>query len=72
MKIKVTEQGALIPKDFLVGVKEVEVRRENNLLIISPTIEEEDPTWDLGEDPIYFEVADDSENYGAYLYPRNS
>jgi virulence-associated protein VagC len=72
MKIKVTEQGALIPKEFLERVKEVEIRRENNLLIISPTIEEEDPTWDLGEDSISFRGVDDSENYGAYLYPRNS
>lgn len=72
MKINVTEQGALIPKEFLVGVKEVEIRRENNLLIIFPTIKEEDPMWGLGEDPISLEVADDSENCDAYLYPRSS
>jgi virulence-associated protein VagC len=72
MRIKVTEQGALIPKEFLERVKEVEIRRENNLLIISPTIEEEDPTWELGEDSISFGGVDESENYGAYLYPRNS
>ncbi len=72
MKIKVTEQGALIPKEFLVRVKEVEIRRENNLLIISPTIEEEDLTWELGEDTISFGGVDDVENYDVYLYPRNS
>ena len=68
MKIKVTEQGVLIPKELLVGIKEVEIRKENNLLVISPIIEEEDPIWGLGANPISIGVTDASENHDAYLH----
>ena len=30
MKTKVTEQGVRVPKKFLKGIKEVEIRRGNN------------------------------------------
>jgi hypothetical protein len=37
MKVKVTEQGVVIPKDFLKGVEEVEIRKENNIMFVSVT-----------------------------------
>ena len=36
MKVKVSEKGVLIPRKFLKGVKEVEVRQQNGLIIIVP------------------------------------
>jgi hypothetical protein len=36
MKVKVTGEGALIPRKFLKGVKEVEVRRQNGLIVVMP------------------------------------
>lgn len=36
MKAKVTEEGVLIPKNFLEGVKEVEIRKENGLILVVP------------------------------------
>ncbi|UBF25036.1 hypothetical protein K9N68_25870 [Kovacikia minuta CCNUW1] len=37
MKVKVTEQGITIPKEFFEGVEEVEIRRENNWIVMVPT-----------------------------------
>jgi hypothetical protein len=36
MELTVTEKGVLIPKQWLKGVKEVEVFRENHLILIIP------------------------------------
>ena len=36
IKKKVTEQGVLIPLAFLEGVDEVEIRREDNVIVVSP------------------------------------
>ncbi|OAD21898.1 hypothetical protein THIOM_002323 [Candidatus Thiomargarita nelsonii] len=36
MNLTVTKEGVLIPKQWLKGVDEVEVRRENHLILIIP------------------------------------
>jgi antitoxin component of MazEF toxin-antitoxin module len=36
MKAKVTKDGVLIPKNFLEGVEEVEIRKENGLILVTP------------------------------------
>ncbi|MEN8217811.1 MAG: hypothetical protein ABFS56_15875 [Pseudomonadota bacterium] len=36
MNLTVTKEGVLIPKQWLKGVNEVEVRRENHLILIIP------------------------------------
>jgi hypothetical protein len=38
MKAKVTEQGLLIPKQFLEGIQEVEIRHQHGLLLIVPIV----------------------------------
>ena len=35
MRVNVTEQGLVIPKEFLEGVQSVEIRRENNQIILT-------------------------------------
>ncbi len=67
MKAKVTEQGLLIPKQFLEGVQEVEIRQQNNVLLIVP-IKNNDPILQLGKEPILETVDDSSINHDRYIY----
>jgi virulence-associated protein VagC len=67
MKAKVNERGVIIPKKLLPGIKEVEIRRENNVIVIVPLLEV-DPIFDLGGSPVPCDAADASENHDKYLY----
>ena len=51
MKVKVTDQGVVIPKELLEGVEEVEISQENGLIFIKPT-SVRDPILGLGKNPI--------------------
>lgn len=66
LKIKVTEHGIVVPKEFLNGIKEVEIRQENNRVVIVPI--EDDPILGLGSQPVGDDVRDASENHDAYIY----
>ena len=66
MKAKVTEQGLLIPKQFLEGIQEVEIRQQNGLLLIVPIVND-DPILQLGSEPIVDNVDDASINHDRYL-----
>jgi hypothetical protein len=68
MKTKVTEQGVLVPKKFLKGIKEVEIRKDDNVILVVPVME--DPILALGSQPIADEIRDASEHHDAYLYSR--
>lgn len=68
MKTKVTEQGVIIPKKFLKGVKEVEIRKDNHLILVMPITE--DPIFALGSQPITDNITDASGNHDLYLYSR--
>ena len=59
MKAKVTEQGLLIPKQFLEGIQEVELRKQQGLLLIVPIVND-DPILQLGREPIVDTVDDAS------------
>lgn len=63
MKTKVTEQGVLVPKKFLRGIKEVEIRKDNNVILVVPVME--DPILALGSQPIADEIRDASEHHDA-------
>ena len=67
MKSKVTEKGVLIPKRLLEGVEEVEIRKENGLILVVP-VPAHDPIFDLGKNPAKGGVTDASENLHRYLY----
>jgi hypothetical protein len=54
MKTKVTEEGVLIPKRFLKGIKEVEIRKENDLILVVPIVD--DPILQLGSEPVEDEI----------------
>lgn len=68
MKVKVTEDGVLIPKNFLEGVKEVEIRTENGLIFIVPLAD--DPILHLGSQPVKDEAEDSSGSHGLYVLAR--
>jgi virulence-associated protein VagC len=67
MKVKVSEKGVLIPRKFLKGVKEVEVRQQNGLIIIVP-IGAKDSIFDIGKNPVKSGVRDGSINHDKYIY----
>lgn len=68
MKVKVGEQGLIIPKQLLKGIKEVEIKEQDGILAIIP-IDKEDPIFSLGTQPIEDSVTDASINHDRYLDP---
>ena len=69
MKTEVTEQGIMIPKQFLGGAKEVEIRREKNYILVIP-LSGEDPILRFGKNPVSDEITDASENHDQYIYGK--
>lgn len=67
MKVKVTEAGIVIPKKLLVGVAEVEIRKEHDIILVVPAVKE-DPVFSLGTNPVTCNTPDASENPDKYLY----
>jgi len=68
MKTRVTEQGVLVPKKFLRGITEVEIRPNHNGILLVPVTE--DPILALGSQPLADEITDASDKHDAYLYRR--
>jgi hypothetical protein len=69
MRSKVTEHGVLIPKMLLEGIDEVEIRKEQNVIVVVP-VTADDPILGLGKQPITLDVDDASVNHDRYLYGR--
>ena len=69
MRIKVTENGVLIPKMWLEGIDEVDIQQTPDMIIVVP-VQENDPTLNLGKQPILLDVEDASINHDQYLYNR--
>jgi hypothetical protein len=67
MKARVTEKGVLIPKRMLEGVEEVEIRKEDGLILILP-VTEHDPVFNIGKHPIEDDITDASVNHDRYIY----
>lgn len=68
MKAKVTRQGVLVPKKFLRGIEEVEIRQENGLVVVEPITD--DPIHQLGKWPVADELKDAAENHDQYIYRK--
>ena len=69
MRTEVTDQGLVIPKRFLEGVTEVEIRKENGNILIVP-LPSKDPILQLGQDPVDDNVTDASVEHDRYIYKR--
>jgi hypothetical protein len=66
MRAKVTDQGVLVPKQWLEGIDEVEIRQEHGLILIEP-VAAEDPLLALGAQPVISDVDDASLHHDHYL-----
>ena len=66
MKTKVTEKGVLVPKKFFKGITEVEIRKEDNLILVVPV--NNDPILQLGSTPVEDEATDASKNHDRRIY----
>lgn len=67
MKLKVTEQGVLIPKELFGESKEVELTLEEGQIVITPTTNRLS-IWDLGKNPVQCDVSDAALHHDRYLY----
>lgn len=67
MRTKVSENGLLIPKDLLTGITEVDIRKQNGIIMVVPA-GKDDPIYDIGKDPVASGVSDASENLDKYIY----
>lgn len=63
----VSEEGLLIPKAWLAGVDKVEIYKKNDVITIRP-IEQEDPIFGLGKNPVSCGVANGSTEHDKYIY----
>ena len=70
MKASVTKRGLIFPEDVLAGADEVEIRKGNHRIVISPIVR--DPILNLGKHPVECSVSDASENHDGYLYGSGS
>ncbi len=68
MITKVTNEGINIPRHWLENVREVEIRRENDLILIMPVHDDADPILLLGSAPASTTERDASVNHDQYLY----
>ena len=66
MKAKVDTDGIRVPKELLNGLNEVEIRREDDVVVIFPH-SSKDPVFSLGRDPVTVDVTDASVNLDRYL-----
>lgn len=63
----VTEQGLLIPKEWLIGIEKVELFKKNNIITITPA-EKDDPIVQMGTKPVSCGITDGSEKHDNYIY----
>jgi hypothetical protein len=66
MRATVRKNGVLIPKDFLKGVKEVAIHKEDRTIKVVP-VQPNDPILKLGTRPVSCGVKDASKNHDRYL-----
>ncbi|MEE8584326.1 MAG: hypothetical protein V3T83_05670 [Acidobacteriota bacterium] len=68
MKARVTDKGVVIPPDILRGFEEVEIRREDDCIIVKPVGKRTpDPILGLGSSPVRCDAPDASANHDKYL-----
>lgn len=71
MKTAVKKEGLIIPKKFLKGIKEAEIKWEKGRLIVKPIRIKDDPILLLGSRPGHSGLKDASINHDKYLYEKD-
>jgi hypothetical protein len=67
MRTKVSENGVVIPKELLEGITEVDIRKQNGIIVVIPA-GKDDPIFNIGQNPVVSGVSDASENLDKYIY----
>ena len=67
MKIKIGEKGLTIPKQYFPGIDEVDVRKRNGVIVVSP-VRGGGSIFNLGKDPLDLDIEDASVNHDKYIY----
>lgn len=62
----ITDAGLLIPKHWLQGIDEVEIRKQRDVILVVP-VRHDDPILELGREPVTADVTDASVNHDSYL-----
>jgi len=70
MRLEVTPQGVVIPKELLEGCREVEIRKTNGFIIIIPTTKL-DPILELGKNPVICGIRNASEHHDNLTNKNN-
>lgn len=72
MKVKVTERGVTVPRRMLHGAREVTIREEEGRIVIEPVgrseVDEADPIYGLGREPVPCHTPDAAAHHDRYLY----
>jgi hypothetical protein len=71
LRIAVTDQGMVIPKDWFPDVEEVDVEKTTDAIVVRPKLAR-DPILELGKNPVDCGIPDGSEQHDRYLYGGNS
>ncbi|MHC5726833.1 MAG: hypothetical protein ACYTXY_22395 [Nostoc sp.] len=67
IKLTATEKGLLIPKELLGESQEFEIIQENGKIIIT-SVKQTSSIWDLGSNPVEYDLKDGAINHDRYLY----
>lgn len=73
MKVSVTDEGVVIPREMLEGAQSVIISKKNGVVLVMP-VEASDTKdsnttysfFQLGTDPIDIDITDASENHDKY------
>jgi hypothetical protein len=71
MRIAVTDQGVVIPRDWFPDVEEVDVEKTRDAIVVKPNLAH-DPIIEIGKKPVDCGISDGSEQHDRYLYGGNS
>jgi hypothetical protein len=71
MRIAVTDQGVIIPRDWFPDVEEVDVEKTKDAVVVRPNLAR-DPILGLGKNPVDCGSSEGSTQHDRYLYGGNS
>lgn len=71
VKVKVTKEGVMIPRELLDGFDEAEVIRENGRIVVIPKVKSA-PIFEFGKHPVRSGIRDASVNLDHYLYGKRA
>jgi len=68
MKATVSKEGVLVPKEMLEGAKEVDIRKEQDRIVLIPLKQRIDPIFKLGKNPVDTGINNGAVQHDKHLY----